>query len=93
MDTLCGVRVQQKPVRFILKTMDPDDERLRSIHKQRRRGPNFLVHMGSYYTILPYGFLIHSAKDRLSKEILCSSDFLHQKIPSMWQDCITNTST
>ena len=93
MDTICRVRVQQKTVRFILKTMDPDGERLRSIHKQRRRGPNFLVHMGSYYTFLPYGFLIHSAKDRLSREILCSSDFLHQKIPSMWQDCITNTST
>ena len=27
MDTICGVRVQQKTVRFILKTMDPDGER------------------------------------------------------------------
>ena len=60
----------------------------------KKAWPNFFVHMGSYYTFLPYGFLIHSAKDRLSRETLCSSDFfLHQKIPSMWQDCITNTST
>ena len=33
-------------VRFILKTMDPDGERLCSIHKQRRRGPNFFL--GTY---------------------------------------------
>ena len=30
---------------FILKTIDPDGERLCSIHKQRRRVPNFLAHM------------------------------------------------
>ena len=34
MDTIYGVRVQQKTVRFILKTMDPDVERLCSIHKE-----------------------------------------------------------
>ena len=28
MDTICGVRVQRKTVRLILKTMDPDGERL-----------------------------------------------------------------
>ena len=37
-------------VRFILKTMDPDGERLCSIHKQRRRGPNFFL--GTYGLLL-----------------------------------------
>ena len=33
MDTICGVRVQQKTAMLILKTMDPDGERLCSFHK------------------------------------------------------------
>ena len=60
---------------FILKTMDPDGERLCSIHKQRRRCSNFLVHMVSYYNLLPYGFPIHGAKDGFSMEIMWGSDF------------------
>ena len=65
MDTICGVRVQQKTVRFILKTMDPDGERLRSIHKQRRRGPNFwyiwvvitlFYHMDFSFIVLKIGY-------------------------------------
>ena len=60
---------------FILKTMDPDGKRLCSIHKQRRRAPNFLVHMVGHYNLLPYGFPIHGAKDGFSREILCGSDF------------------
>ena len=53
MDTICGVRVQQKTARLILKTIGPDGERLCSIHKQSRRGSDFLVHMDSYYNLLP----------------------------------------
>ena len=49
MDTIYGVRVQQN----ILKTMDPDGERLCSIHKQSRRGSDLFVHMDSYYNLLP----------------------------------------
>ena len=67
MDTICCVRVQQKTVRFILKTMDPDGERLCSIHKQRRRRPNFLVHMDSDYNLLPHRFPIHGAKNGFSR--------------------------
>ena len=48
MDTICGVRVQQKTARLILKTIDPDGERLCSIHKQSRRGSDYVVHMDSY---------------------------------------------
>ena len=53
MDTICGVTVQQKTARFTLKTIDPDGERLCSIHKQSRRRSDFLVHMDSYYNLLP----------------------------------------
>ena len=53
MDTICGVRVQQKTARLILKTIDPDCERLCIIHKQSRHGSDFLVHMDSYYNLLP----------------------------------------
>ena len=53
MDTICCVRVQQKTARLILKTIDPDGERLCSIHKQSRHGSDFLVHMDSYYNLLP----------------------------------------
>ena len=49
MDTICGVRAQQKTAMLILKTMYPDGERLCSIHKQSRRGSDLLVHMDSYY--------------------------------------------
>ena len=53
MDTICGVRVQQKTAILILKTMDPDGERLCSIHKQSRRGSDLFDHMNSYYDLLP----------------------------------------
>ena len=53
MDTICGVRVQQNTARLILKTIDPDGERLCSIHKQSWCASNFLVHMDSYYNLLP----------------------------------------
>ena len=53
MDTICGVRVQQKTAMFILKTMDLDGERLCSIHKQSRHGFDLLVHMDRYYNLLP----------------------------------------
>ena len=52
-DIIRGVRVHQKTAGHILKTMDPDGERLCSIHKRRRHGSNFLVHMDSYYNLLP----------------------------------------
>ena len=70
MDTICGVRVHQKTARLILKTIDPDGERLCSIHKQSRRGSDFLVHMDSYYNLLPKEFPIPGAKDGFSKDIL-----------------------
>ena len=53
MDTICGVRVQQKTAMLILKTMDPVGERPCSIHKQSRRSSDLLVHMDSYYNLLP----------------------------------------
>ena len=53
MDTICGVRAQQKTAMLILKTMYPDGERLCSIHKQSRRGSDLLVHMDSYYNLIP----------------------------------------
>ena len=53
MDTICGVRVQPKTAMLILKTMDPDGERLCSFHKQSRSGSDLLVHMDSYYNLLP----------------------------------------
>ena len=37
--------------------------------------------MDSYYNFIPYGFLIHSAKDRFSREILWGLDILHKKNP------------
>ena len=70
MDTICGVRVQQKTAILILKTIDPDGERLCSIHKQSRRGSAFLVHMDSYDNLLPSEFPIPGAKDGFSKDIL-----------------------
>ena len=69
MDTICGVRVQQKTAMLILKTKDPDGERLCSFHKQNRSGSNLLVHMDSYYNLLPYEFPIPGAKDGFSKDI------------------------
>ena len=53
MGIICGVRIQQKTAMLILKTMDPDGERLWCIHKQSRRGSDLLVHMDSYYNLLP----------------------------------------
>ena len=53
MDTIVGVGVQEKTARLILKTIGHDGERLCSIHKQSRRGSDFLVHMHSYYNLLP----------------------------------------
>ena len=53
MDTICGVRAQQKTAMLILKIMYPDGERLCSIHKQSRRGSDLLVHMDSYYNLIP----------------------------------------
>ena len=53
MDTICGMRVQQKTAMLILKTMDPDGDRLCSFYKQSRSGSDLLVHMDSYYNLLP----------------------------------------
>ena len=68
---------------FILKTMDPDSKRLCSIHKQRRRAPNFLVHMVSYYNLLPYGLPIHGARMGSPGRYCGAQTFNNIKNPSM----------
>ena len=71
----CESTTENSIVRLFLKTLDPDGERLCSIHKRRRRGPIFIVHVDSYYNLLLYGFPINGAKDGFSREILWGSDF------------------
>ncbi|MEW8548726.1 MAG: hypothetical protein AB2693_34930, partial [Candidatus Thiodiazotropha sp.] len=75
LNTMCGLRVTQETVRLVLKVIDPEGVRLRSIHRLRRRlyfnhGPNFLVHIDGYDKLLPYGFPIHGAIDGFSRKIL-----------------------
>ena len=95
METICGVRVQQKTARLILKTIDPDGERLCSIHKQSRHGPIswyiWIVITISYHKSFPFLVLhVKMGSPRIYSRV---KTFNTKIIPSMWQDCITITST
>ena len=93
MDTICGVRVQQKTARLILKTIDPDRERLCSIHKQSGVVPIswyiWIVITISYHKSFPFLVLKMGSPSIYSG----AKTFNIKIIPSMWQDCITITST
>ena len=93
MHTKCGVRVQQKTARLILKTIDPDGERLCSIHKQSRHDPIswyiWIVITISYHKSFPF-LVLKMGSPRIYSG---AKTFNTKIIPSMWQDCITITST
>ena len=75
LNTFCGVHVTQETVRIILKVIDAEGVRQRSIHRLRRRtytsdGPNFVIHIDGYDKLKPFGLPIHGAIDGFSRKIL-----------------------
>lgn len=73
--TQYNFRVSQHTVRQLLRAIDPEGVRLRTLRRFRRRryisrGPNYLIHIDGFDKLKPFGISVHAAIDGFSRRIL-----------------------